>query len=180
MKYFRILIAITVQAACASLFLWWYLAPSYVGGKPTVIAWPAIALARSGVSHSWIFWLGILIAFTCALMWISRKSWMRLLIVNMLGIGIYCAIGWWYIMRMSVPLPPATPYDTNSCQRAIYLQKYDEGFRSGMSGRFRTYCFAPECESNGYYDGQIAGLEIWYRVLGRQSPFKRRKGAPEL
>jgi len=174
-----VLVAIMTQATSLGIFLWWYYSTGYDAASPTIVVWPAIALSRSGVAYSGLIWLGIIITLISTLVWGSCGSWIRIAIVNMLGIGLYCASGWWFIMRLSVPLPRTTPFDGNPAERAIYLKKFDEGFRSGMLCRFNTYCFAPQDEEFGFLDGQNAGLEVWYRVLGEKSPFKGRKGMTE-
>ena len=51
-----------------------------------------------------------------------------------------------------------------------YLEAYDGGYRDGMMGTLPTYCFRPEPETRGAEDGALAGMRLWFRMMGRRTP----------
>lgn len=59
---------------------------------------------------------------------------------------------------------------TSGQQRAAYLKNYESGYREGMLRCTRTYCFMPEAETRGAYDGSYQGHVVFYRMLGRDVP----------
>ncbi len=145
-------------------FLVWY-------PFPFSLAWPGLALARVGVSHSWLLVVALIVGL---LVWLGLRSrsraWWQVVTVSFLVSAGYCAISFLYATRLPVPLPTITPYDTVPAQRAAYLQSYEFGYRNGMIGINRTYCFYPEVETRGFYDGSYHGIAMCYRLLGRQLP----------
>jgi hypothetical protein len=66
-------------------------------------------------------------------------------------------------------------YDSDPAQELAYRQSFDTGYRYGMIGVIRTYCFYPEPETRGFYEGSYSGLEVWNRLLGRQIPERDRR-----
>ena len=44
------------------------------------------------------------------------------------------------------------------------------GYRDGMMGMLRSYCFRPESETRGAEDGAPAGMRVWFRLMGRRTP----------
>jgi len=143
---------------------------------PFSLAWPGLALARIGVPHSWLFAAAVMVGLLIWLAISSRnRAWWQTICISLLVSGTYCALAQVYLARLPVPLPATTPYDTNAARRAAYLQSYDSGYRDGMAGVRRTYCFYPEAETRGFYEGAHYGSEVWYRLLGRQMPERRRR-----
>jgi hypothetical protein len=61
-----------------------------------------------------------------------------------------------------VTLPAATPFDDDSAARAMYLDWYRDGYRSGLTGISITCCFPPgphpRAQQRGWSDGQLQGL----------------------
>jgi len=61
-----------------------------------------------------------------------------------------------------VPLPGTTPFDDDLAARAMYLDWYRDGHRSGLTGIWMTCCFPPgpypQAQQRGWYDGQLEGL----------------------
>lgn len=80
-----------------------------------------------------------------------------------------------FVARASVPLPETTLYDSKPAQRVAYLQAYGNGYRDGMVGCMRTYCFYPEVETRGFYDGAYQGMVVWFRMLGREMPERTKR-----
>jgi hypothetical protein len=140
------------------------------------LAWPGIVLARVGVMHSWLFAVVLMVGILGWLGLRSRsKAWWQVVVVSLLVSAGYCAIAFLYVTRVPVPLPTTTPYDTVPAQRNTYLQSYEAGYRDSMSGINRTYCFYPEVETRGFYEGSYHGSVVWYRFMGRQMPESRRR-----
>jgi len=108
-----------------------------------------------------ITWLGF---------WSRRRAWSRVIIASLIFSASYCVLAFFFIARASVPLPETTSYDSIPAQRAAYLQSYDSGYREGMIGWTRSYCFLPEAETRGFYDGAYQGTVVWYRMFGRTMP----------
>ena len=114
-------------------FLAWY-------PFPFSLAWPGLFLARVGVPHSWLV---AMVSMVGLLIWLALRSrnraWWQAIAVSLLASGGYCAMGFLYVARLPVPLPPTTPYEKAPAQRAAYLQSYDSGYRDGMAGVLRSY-----------------------------------------
>ncbi len=55
-------------------------------------------------------------------------------------------------------------------EKEAYLKAYESGYRYGTLGIMQTYCFSPEFESRGFYDGAYQGQVVWWRFLGRAMP----------
>lgn len=171
MRSVKALVAVALGFSVGAAFLLWY--PFAFS-----LAWPGLALARLGVSHSWLIAVALMVAF---LIWFGRRSrsrpWWQVVAVSLfVSIG-YCAVSFWYVARLPVPVPAVTPYESDPEQRAAYLQAYDSGYRDGMVGFFRTYCFYPEAETRGFEDGAARGCQVWYRLLGRPMPEGLRRRA---
>lgn len=71
-----------------------------------------------------------------------------------------------------VPLPAATPFDSEPAARKTYLNAYRNGYRNGLTG-IMIDCFLPLGQPNpaqqrGWSDGQLAG------VLASPSPVEKR------
>ena len=60
-----------------------------------------------------------------------------------------------------VPLPSTTPFDDDADARAMYLDWYRDGYRSGLTGVSITCCFPPgphpRAQQKGWADGQLQG-----------------------
>lgn len=60
-----------------------------------------------------------------------------------------------------VPLPSTTPFDSDAAARAMYLDWYRDGYRSGLTGVTITCCFPPgphpQAQQKGWSDGQLQG-----------------------
>jgi hypothetical protein len=61
-----------------------------------------------------------------------------------------------------VVLPGVTPFDDDAAARAMYLEWYRDGYRSGLTGISITCCFPPgpypSAQQKGWSDGQLQGL----------------------
>ena len=161
--------AVTLGVCVGAGFLVWY--PFLFS-----LAWPGLVLARLGVAHSWSFAAATMIGL---LVWLGLRSrdrtWWQVTLLSVVIPGAYCAFAFLYIARLPVPLPKATPYDTMLVQRSVYLESFDAGYRDGMAGLFRTYCFRPEVESRGFYEGSYHGSVVWYRLLGLRMPDREKR-----
>jgi len=64
-----------------------------------------------------------------------------------------------------VPLPERTPFDADVEGRRTYLDSYQEGYRTGLTGYYITPLFeaAPHHGERvaGYYAGLSVGLQVW-------------------
>jgi len=164
MSIAKVVVAVTLGVGVGAAFLVRY-------PFPFSLAWPGLVLARFGVPHSWLFAVLLILAF---LVWLGLRSrgrawWQAVTVSLFVSLG-YCAIAFLYVARLSVPLPAVTIYDYAAEQRVAYLDAYDSGYRDGMLGIHRTYCFYPEAETRGFEEGSRQGLLVWYRLLGRKTP----------
>jgi hypothetical protein len=64
-----------------------------------------------------------------------------------------------------VPLPDVTPYDSHAAGRQTYLESYQDGYRTGLTGYYITPLFqdGPHHRERvaGYYAGLSAGWQAW-------------------
>lgn len=164
----KAMIAVMLAVSVGGAFLAWY--PFLFS-----LAWPGLILARFGVRHSWLFVVAFMLG---VLLWLGLRSrhkpWWEVGLASVLVPASYCAFAFLYVARLPVPLPKTTPYDSVAAQRAGYLHSFDAGYRDGLTGRFRTYCFLPEAETRGFYEGAYHGRVVWYRLLGRRMPDRER------
>ena len=138
---------------------------------PFSLAWPGLVLARLGVQHSWVFAVLCVLGLLAGLgLWARRKAWCHLIIVSLLLSEAYAVVAFLYVARLPVPLPTVTPFDSSAIHRKEYLEAYDGGYRDGMMGMLRSYCFRPESETRGAEDGAGAGIRVWFRMMGRRTP----------
>jgi hypothetical protein len=161
----KVILAMVLAFGVFAAFVEWY----YPFGFS--LGWPSLALARIGVPHSWVLsavlilggvtWLGL---------WSRKRTWIRIVIASLVFPASYCVLAFLFLARASVPLPAVTPYDSTPAQRVAYLQAFDSGYRDGTVGCMRSYCFSPEAETRGFYDGAYQGCIVWYRMFGRTMP----------
>ena len=137
---------------------------------PFSLAWPGLVLAGLGVQHSW------LVAVLCVLgllagigLWARGRAWWQVVAVSLLVSLAYGAMAFLYVARLPVPLPTVTPFDSSAIHRKEYLEAYDGGYRDGMMGMLRSYCFRPDSETRGAEDGAGAGIRVWFRLMGRRT-----------
>ena len=144
-------------------------------GPVFLLFWPSILLSRSGLHPSWIVPAAAMTVACVWLGWIVRRRWLAPVPIG-LALGLaYCFSGAIAFRCLSIPLPAVTPYDNDTAKRGTYMAAYGEGYRYGISGVFRTYCFAPEPETRGFYEGMMEGLKIPNRVLGKADLSQRTK-----
>jgi hypothetical protein len=166
----------TIKASVAAIlgigigvaFLDWY-------PFPFSLAWPGLLLARAGLPHSWFLaaasMIGILVWFAFR----SRgRAWIQVIAVPVLGSAAYCAIAFFYLARLPVPSPKTTPYEDAPAQRAVFLASYNSGYRDGMAGVDKSYCFRPEADTRGFEEGSRQGLKVWHRLMGWKTEGLRR------
>jgi hypothetical protein len=138
---------------------------------PISLAWPGFVLARMGVQHGWVLAALCVLGLLAGIgLWARGRAWWQGVVVSLLVSSAYGAIAFLYVARLPVPLPTVTPYDSSAIHRKEYLEAYDGGFRDGMMGALRTYCFRPESETRGAEDGALAGMRLWFRMSGRELP----------
>ena len=132
-----------------------------------LLAWPAVWLARFGMSHTWPVALVILLAMPAASVFVFRKRrpFIAATITALLTLA-FCGAGTWRAGRATNTRPPANPYPAASPEAAKYLEGYGLGFGNAVTGSMATYCFRPEEETRGYYQGQDDGMRIWNRAFG--------------
>jgi hypothetical protein len=141
-----------------------------------LLLWPGIMLARLGLLHTWVApAIGIPVVCLC-LGWLSRRrNWFVAITLGVVCAFVYCLAGVLAFVRLSVPMPSVTPYDNDATKRKEYIETYAEGYHYGISGSLRTYCFAPEHTTRGFYDGMFQGRIVLDRTLGRRDMDKREK-----
>lgn len=137
----------------------------------TSLAWPSLGLARLGIPHTWPV---VVVLVPTLLVWgclqCRDKPWWRILATSLLGFLGYCAAARAFLVHSPVSVPSTNPYGTDPAKSAVYRSGYDEGFRMAMVGRFPSWCFRPEAETRGFYEGSLDGGVVWYRMLGRPVP----------
>ncbi|HEX5219120.1 MAG TPA: hypothetical protein VFZ59_06095 [Verrucomicrobiae bacterium] len=146
---------------------------AFIGWYPFAfsLAWPGLALARVGLPHSWILSAILLLGgVTWLAFWARKRTWLRVVIASLFFPACYCVIAFWFLARASVALPAVTPYDAMPAERVAYLQAFDSGYRDGTAGVIRSYCFSPEAETRGFYEGAYQGRIVWCRMFGRTMP----------
>lgn len=140
------------------------------------LGWPSLALARIGVPHSWVVSAILLVGGVTWLgFWSRRRAWIRVVIASLVLSASYCVLAFLFVARAPVPVPVSTPYDSMPAQRVAYLQAFESGYREGTIGFLRSYCFAPEAETRGFYDGAYQGNVVWYRMFGRTMPGRAKR-----
>jgi hypothetical protein len=157
----KVIIAMVLPVGVFTAFVAWY---------PFVfsLGWPSLTVARMGVPHSWILSAILLLVGVASLgFWSRRRGWIPVVVASLVLPATYCALAFWFVARAAVPLPATTPYDLTPAKRLAYLQAFDSGFRNGSVGLMRSYCFSPEVETRGFYDGAYEGIVVWHRMLGR-------------
>ena len=136
-------------------------------GAGGLLLWPAVLLARASIARTWLL-LAIAALFVLIMFaWGFRTK--KLLIAPALGFAlpiVYCVIGAFAFRHIAIPLPTVTPYETDATKKQEYTDSFTSGYRTGIAGTMRTYCFAPEHTTRGFYDGMYSGLEIYNRCLG--------------
>ena len=163
------MVAVVLGLGIWAAFLVWY-------PFPFSLAWPGLVLARVGVPHSWLFAVAVMVGLLVWLGFRSRsRAWWQVIAVSLLGPAGYCAVAFLFVARLPVPSPVTTPYEAVPKCRAAYLSAYESGYRDGMVGFIHTYCFFPEAETRGFYEGSFQGSAVWYRLLGRQRPERHRR-----
>jgi hypothetical protein len=164
----KAIVALVLAFGVFSAFIVWYpFAHSLI--------WPSLALARVGVPHSWV---ASAILFVGGFIWVGfwsrNHGWSRVIFASLVASASYCVIAFLFAARAPVPFPATTAYDSTPALRTAYLQAYDVGYRDGMLGVMRTYCFYPEVETRGFYDGAYQGTMISDRVFGRTMPVRTK------
>lgn len=137
---------------------------------PFSLAWPGLVLARLGVQHSWLFAVLCVFGLLAGIgLWARGRAWWQVVAVSLLVSSAYGAMAFLYVARLPVPLPTVIPFDSSAIHRKEYLEAYDGGYRDGMMGMLRSYCFRPESETRGAEDGAGAGIRVWFRMMGRRT-----------
>jgi len=133
-----------------------------------LLLWPALLLARAGMSHTWLLLAGAAPVALALVAWglRSRSLWLAPLLGLVVPIA-YCLVGALAFRLITVPTPTLTPYEADATQKQEYLTAYQSGYRSGLTGLVRTFCFAPRHMERGFGDGAAVGRAIYYtRCLG--------------
>jgi len=165
----KVAVAVILAGGVFAAFIAWY---PYVFS----LVWPSLALARVGVPHSWVASAILLVGGVTWLgFWSRRRAWIRVIAASLIIPAGYSVLAYVFVTRASIPLPKTTPYDSTATERAVYLHAYDSGYRDGEVGSMRTYCFSPEAETKGFYDGGYQGSVVWYRMLGRTMPDRAKR-----
>lgn len=150
-------------------------------GAGGLLLWPAILAARTGIEGTWLLLVIVAMLVFMVIAWFLRNR--KLALAPMLGFGlpiIYCMLGVFVFQHLAVPLPNITPYESDSQKKQEYLGAFVDGYRTGISGVFRTFCFAPGHTTRGYGDGQARANEIYYRCLGGSVYQRFKKNAPHF
>ncbi len=138
-----------------------------------LLLWPAIVLSRWGVDFSWIALVLGGMGLIVGLAWAFRTR--SLLIAPCAAVILasgYCVLGRLVFAQLEVPLPRITPYESDELRRVEYVQTWEAGYRYGLGGVFRTYCFMPEHKTRGFYEGLAQGSQYSDRVLGEDHRYK--------
>ena len=162
LRALRICFALVVTLVGVVLSFWWM--DRYV----TVLAWPAIALAQLGIKYSWLI---IPSLFAGWLYWVGRQTfrqgWLRSSYMTVLVVAGYCLLARWFLTGTPSPPPLSDRFANDDSKQLVYRQAYDAGFRDGMVGMLRSYCFMPEAETLGSYEGAYTGMQVWTRMWGK-------------
>ena len=80
---------------------------------------------------------------------------------------VYPSQDWLTVVRNAhIPLPVTTPFDNTPPLRAEYLEAYQDGYRSGLTGMYLTFRKPPAEASTasikGWQDGGDAGLKEYF------------------
>jgi len=135
--------------------------------SPFPIIWPGLALSRLGLPYAWIPSTAIIVGGFLYLGLRARShSSTRVVAVSLAASATYCLFAFLFAAHAPVPLPIVTRYDSIPPQRISYLQGFEWGYRVGTLGQISTHCFAPEAETQGFYDGSYQGSIVWHRALG--------------
>ncbi len=169
--------------AIVAVMFWW--STTYVE-KPigALPGWPAIALARYGLSVTWPIVPSLLLAMAggVALM-LRRRRWpVRAAVAAILGLG-FCEIGHWQTGRLYEAQPASNPYPNASTNSVAYVNGYSRGFVRAATGALGIdICFAPEAEIQGFQQGMVDGGAVWSRAVGRllptQADYQRSDSTP--
>ena len=163
-------LVIGLTTAILGGFAWWVDA-RYADYSGMVIAWPGLTLARYGVSYACLPFIGTIVFIPAVTVVFLRKR--PLLAV---GIGgfiypvLYCIVTYLWMLLFSAPGLSQISYGTNAEDRDVFLSAYRQGYICGLTGRTRTYCFAPKVETEGFESGLYLGLNDWHRFWGRKLP----------
>ncbi len=125
--------------------------------------------------YTWLIALAVIVVIPAlALSFVRKRMW------PVVGLGgavlpiIYCAVAFWWLRLLPCPVPSQTPYDTDSEDRARYLQTFREVYMTGLMGVQGTYCFSPEAETAGWCAGSYRGLVDYNRFWARSMPDRQR------
>lgn len=156
-------------------FSWWASeAPGGLNGA--ILLWPGLTLARYGVPHGWVIML-LLLGLLPVLLYRGLRV-RPLLAVLVAGAAIpvlLAASGLVWVRILPAPPLPSSPYAQVPEQLAAFDSTFRQGYMCGLIGISRTYCFAPEPETDGFYSGLCRGLADWYRFRGKRIPETIRK-----
>jgi len=100
------------------------------------------------------------------------QPWPRVIAETATAAIVYSTGAHLFLMKLPAPVPTRTPFDQDVADRESYLAGFAEGYRDGVVGMFRTYCFRPEAETTGSENGADCGCRTWYRFWGL--PFPKR------
>lgn len=115
----------------------------------TLLFWPALLVARTGIWHAWALVLGI----ASALLWWSSRGGLRTArVAGYLFAGaLYGAAGFAYRAVFPIPAPLSTPETVPS---HLYWPEYRNGFsagyRDGLVGRYKIGLQPGAGFSDGY------------------------------
>lgn len=136
-------------------------------GPGGILLWPAILLSTAGYSRTWVTILGAALGLCLLSAWCVRKRPLWITPILAVAVSItYSSTGVFVFRHLSAPVPTVTPYDSDAAHKREYVATFVEGYKAGISGIMRTYCFAPEHTTRGYYEGQAKGNRIYSRSLG--------------
>ena len=88
------------------------------------------------------------------------------------------------VQNAEAPLPAKTPFDGNPADRRIYLEYYEKGYRTGLTGISLTHCGVEhpdhaEAEIKGWYEGQCQGaiksMGMWNEKEGQNQILERTR-----
>lgn len=172
-----------VQAAASAAVIWgcvylvfiWIIEDDWHSmGRYFYVVWPSLLLAQWGVTHTWVLSAVLLPLYVAGCLYATTtrlhggSAWRHGTAVHLLAAVAWFALGWVALDLCPTPRPSHNPFDGQPSQAAVYAERYAKGYTVGRLGWCRTYCFAPEVDTRGHYEGMAAGTRTHARLMGTE------------
>ena len=132
-----------------------------------LLLWPALVVARIGLSHTWIVVAVLAVAVAIRF---ARKPLRggKLVLIVIAGV-LYGAAGFLYPSKFPVPnvAPVVSELDVLGSRSALQGLQYRKAFEAGYRDALVLGCFTTAHGSSGYVDGYWAGATMGLSELAR-------------